>query len=121
MSLIIYFTTTKLTHLTRGTLTEGGSSLPTALYEVTVPIVSRTTCRADYGTSAITTNMICAGLTAGGKDSCQGDSGGPLVDASTRVLIGLVSWGQGCAEPNYPGVYTRVGSPSILSFITANL
>ncbi|KAJ4368850.1 hypothetical protein N0V83_005932 [Neocucurbitaria cava] len=102
-----------------GTLTEGGSTLPTTLQQVDVPIVSRTTCRADYGQSAITTNMICAGLTAGGKDSCQGDSGGPLINTSTRVLIGLVSWGDGCAEPNKPGVYTRVAA--VLSFINAHL
>lgn len=96
-----------------GTLSSGGSS-PTVLYKVSVPIVSRTSCRASYGTSAITNNMICAGLTAGGKDSCQGDSGGPLVDSS-KTLVGLVSWGQGCAQANYPGVYSRVGS--LLTFI----
>lgn len=96
-----------------GTLSSGGSS-PTVLYKVSVPVVSRTSCRASYGTSAITNNMVCAGLTAGGKDSCQGDSGGPLVDAS-KTLVGLVSWGQGCAQANYPGVYARVGS--LLTFI----
>ena len=62
--------------------------------------------------------MICAGLTQGGKDSCQGDSGGPIVDTS-KVLIGLVSWGEGCAEAGKPGVYSRVGA--LLPFITSNL
>ncbi|CAA9961642.1 hypothetical protein CFE70_005048 [Pyrenophora teres f. teres 0-1] len=90
-----------------GTLSSGGSS-PNALYKVSVPVVSRTSCRSSYG-STITNNMVCAGLTAGGKDSCQGDSGGPLVDAS-KTLVGVVSFGNGCAAPGYPGVYSRVST-----------
>lgn len=101
-----------------GTLTQGGSS-PTTLRKVDVPIVSRTECRAQYSVSEITTNMICAGLDEGGKDSCQGDSGGPIVDASSRALIGLVSWGEGCAQPGKAGVYSRVST--LLSFITSNM
>lgn len=101
----------------RGTLSSGASSSPTELRKVSVPIVSRATCRSNYGSSTITDNMICAGVASGGKDSCQGDSGGPLVDASNR-LIGIVSWGEGCAAAGKPGVYTRVGS--VLSFINAN-
>ncbi|KAJ8117663.1 hypothetical protein OPT61_g1194 [Boeremia exigua] len=100
-----------------GTTSSGGSS-PTALRRVDVPIVSRATCRNNYSASEVTDNMVCAGLTAGGKDSCQGDSGGPLVNAS-RQLVGIVSWGQGCAAPNYPGVYARVGT--LVSFVTSNL
>ncbi|MFJ8476607.1 S1 family peptidase [Kitasatospora sp. NPDC094011] len=52
--------------------------------------------------------MVCAGEEKGGKDACQGDSGGPLVVAGR--LVGLVSWGTGCAEAAHPGVYTRVSS-----------
>uniref|UniRef100_A0A3B3D656 Prostasin-like n=1 Tax=Oryzias melastigma TaxID=30732 RepID=A0A3B3D656_ORYME len=90
-----------------GTLTEGGSVAST-LQEVSVPIVSNSQCSASY--SSLTSNMICAGLTDGGKDSCQGDSGGPLVSKNdTRwVQAGVVSFGEGCAQANFPGVYARV-------------
>lgn len=100
-----------------GTLSSGATTVPTELRKVSVPIVSRTTCRSNYGQSTITDNMICAGVASGGKDSCQGDSGGPLVDSSNK-LIGIVSWGEGCAAAGKPGVYTRVGN--VLSFINAN-
>ncbi|KAJ4985316.1 trypsin A chain (extracellular trypsin protease) [Stagonosporopsis vannaccii] len=101
-----------------GTTSSGGTS-PTALRKVDVPVVSRATCRQNYSVSEITDNMFCAGLSAGGRDSCQGDSGGPIINTSTRQLIGLVSWGEGCAAPGKPGVYARVGT--LLPFITANL
>lgn len=61
-------------------------------------------------------SMICAGYADGGVDSCQGDSGGPLIDTNTRQ-IGIVSWGLGCAREHAPGLYARVGAPTIRSFI----
>ena len=59
-------------------------------------------------TAKINKRMICAA--SEGKDACQGDSGGPLICNSNGnpVLVGVVSWGQGCGEQQYPGVYTRV-------------
>ncbi|XP_071524795.1 trypsin-1-like [Panulirus ornatus] len=93
-----------------GTTTEGGSS-PSVLQKVTVPIVSDAECRDAYGQDEIDDSMICAGVPEGGKDSCQGDSGGPLVcydENGSLYLAGIVSWGYGCARPNYPGVYTEV-------------
>ncbi|XP_035693354.1 trypsin-like [Branchiostoma floridae] len=94
-----------------GRTSEGGS-LARVLQKVDVPVVDRDDCRDSYGTW-ITDNMICAGLDQGGKDSCQGDSGGPMVCgqvAGGATLDGIVSWGYGCAEAGYPGVYTRVGN-----------
>ena len=52
--------------------------------------------------------MICAGSENGGQDACQGDSGGPLT--VENQLVGIVSWGVGCARPNLPGVYISIGS-----------
>uniref|UniRef100_A0A3P9NDM9 trypsin n=1 Tax=Poecilia reticulata TaxID=8081 RepID=A0A3P9NDM9_POERE len=78
--------------------------------KVEVPVVGNSQCKSSYGDSAITDNMMCAGLLEGGKDSCQGDSGGPMVSKQGNLWIqsGIVSFGEGCAKPNFPGVYTRV-------------
>ncbi|EDW60460.1 trypsin alpha [Drosophila virilis] len=89
-----------------GTLSSGSSSIPSQLQYVNLNIVSQSKCASSsygYG-SQIRSTMICAA--ASGKDSCQGDSGGPLV--SGGVLVGVVSWGYGCAYSNYPGVYADV-------------
>ncbi|XP_075927873.1 trypsin-like [Petromyzon marinus] len=78
---------------------------PDVLMCVQAPVQSDTSCRNSYP-GDITNNMICLGYLEGGKDSCQGDSGGPVV--CNGQLQGIVSWGRGCALPNYPGVYTKV-------------
>jgi len=87
-----------------GTTSEGGS-LGRVLQKVDVPVVSDDDCRDAYGSSSVYDSMICAGFPQGGKDSCQGDSGGPFMCGSQ--LSGIVSWGYGCAEAGYPGVYTQ--------------
>jgi len=96
-----------------GTTSEGALGLPNVLHKVSVPVVSDEDCNASYGASgyAVADSMICAGLPEGGKDSCQGDSGGPFFSnesPETRELLGIVSWGIGCARAGYPGVYTEV-------------
>ncbi len=95
-----------------GTLTEGSYTLPNILQKVEIPLVSKEACNAaDVYNGDITDRMLCAGLPQGGKDSCQGDSGGPLFTKQASgdyTLVGIVSWGEGCARPNKYGVYTKV-------------
>jgi len=93
-----------------GALTEGGSS-PDELQKASKPLISISDCRSKYGYSQITNSMLCAGiLNQGGIDACQGDSGGPLVALRNGAwtLVGVVSWGYGCARPTHPGVYADV-------------
>ncbi|KAL2098740.1 hypothetical protein ACEWY4_005220 [Coilia grayii] len=82
------------------------------LEEVEVPVIGNRQCDCFYKDSPlkVSENMICAGLLLSGKDSCQGDSGGPMVSQqnSVWILSGVVSYGRGCAQAGYPGVYTRV-------------
>ncbi|XP_007542517.1 polyserase-2-like [Poecilia formosa] len=90
-----------------------GAPLPSPqnLMEVEIPVVGNRQCKCSgYAPTTITDNMICAGLLQGGKDSCQGDSGGPMVSkqAGRWIQSGIVSFGIGCANPNFPGVYARV-------------
>lgn len=91
-----------------GNRSSNGQDFPARLHEVVVPIIANADCQNAY--SNLTDNMLCAGLPQGGKDSCQGDSGGPLVvaDGSNWQQAGIVSFGIGCALPDFPGVYTRV-------------
>ncbi len=88
----------------------GGNDFPSALHEVEVPVISNAACANAY--PDLTDNMICAAVPEGGKDSCQGDSGGPMVfyneSAGEWQQIGVVSFGIGCANANFPGVYSRV-------------
>uniref|UniRef100_A0A3B4H391 trypsin n=1 Tax=Pundamilia nyererei TaxID=303518 RepID=A0A3B4H391_9CICH len=84
-----------------------GGPIPSTLRTVMLPIVSTEKCNSSESFSGnITENMLCAGYSLGGKDACQGDSGGPLV-CDGRVY-GVVSWGKGCADAQFPGVYTAV-------------
>jgi secreted trypsin-like serine protease len=94
-----------------GALAAGGSS-PDTLQTVDVPLVSNAQTSALYG-QTITADQLAAGvLNGGGKDSCQGDSGGPLTVkvAGADKLAGVVSWGNGCADAQFPGLYARVSS-----------
>ncbi|XP_059931376.1 transmembrane protease serine 5 [Gadus macrocephalus] len=85
--------------------------IPDTLKEAAVPLISTKRCNSScMYDGEITARMLCAGYSEGKVDACQGDSGGPLVcqDEGVWRLVGVVSWGTGCAEPNHPGVYTKV-------------
>ncbi|XP_062847080.1 trypsin-2-like [Trichomycterus rosablanca] len=82
-----------------------GEDYASVLQCLNLPVIAHSTCQNAYG-SKITDNMFCAGYMEGDKDSCQGDSGGPVV--CNGKLQGVVSWGYGCAEPGFPGVYAEV-------------
>ena len=93
------------------------ASFPDELREVVVPAVSDADCASVYRSFLIAATMLCAG--EGGIDSCQGDSGGPMFArvGGTRIQMGIVSWGIGCAKEHFPGVYSEVNSPTIRNWI----
>jgi secreted trypsin-like serine protease len=99
-----------------GSAREGGPQ-QRFLLKAQVPFVDDATCGGNYraaGFPFTNSDMICAGiLSTGGIDTCQGDSGGPMVrrDATNAwIQVGIVSWGQGCARPRFPGVYSEVST-----------
>lgn len=92
-----------------GTMSYGGVSSD-VLRQVSLPIWNNTECDNKFS-QAITRHYLCAGVRQGKDDACQGDSGGPLMVEGRNnrwMVIGIVSWGVRCADPGYPGVYTRV-------------
>ncbi|TKS65227.1 Coagulation factor VII [Collichthys lucidus] len=90
-----------------------GENGPTShiLRRLQVPRIRTQQCVEESGV-ALTDNMFCAGYIEGRQDSCKGDSGGPLVTRykKTAFLLGIVSWGKGCARPGNYGIYTRVSN-----------
>lgn len=91
-----------------GATREGGSAA-VVLQKALVRIINQAVCNELMG-GQITSRMFCAGVLTGGVDACQGDSGGPLssLSGSRMFLAGVVSWGDGCARRNKPGIYTAV-------------
>lgn len=81
------------------------------LLQATVPVMADAECVKSYP-AYLAASMTCAGVPQGGVDSCQGDSGGPFVVAGR--LVGVTSWGEGCAAPGKPGVYTRLSTYAAL-------
>nr|XP_015853012.2 serine protease 27 isoform X3 [Peromyscus maniculatus bairdii]XP_042139595.1 serine protease 27 isoform X3 [Peromyscus maniculatus bairdii] len=93
---------------------------PRVLQKLAVPIIDTPRCNllysrdteSDFQLQTIKDDMLCAGFAEGKKDACKGDSGGPLVCLVDQswVQAGVISWGEGCARRNRPGVYIRVTS-----------
>jgi len=104
-----------------GSTTSPNPEYPTLLNATTLDVISNgapDSC-GDYTTSEWNSLYeTCIGIDGGGKDTCWGDSGGPYVDEidadgdgeTEPTLIGVTSWGEGCADANYPGFATRVTS-----------
>ncbi|KAK2496633.1 hypothetical protein MC885_013674 [Smutsia gigantea] len=89
---------------------------PQTLQKLKVPIIDSEICSRLYwqgaGQGVITEDMLCAGYLEGERDACLGDSGGPLMCqvGGTWLLAGIISWGEGCAERNRPGVYISLAA-----------
>ncbi|XP_038144247.1 enteropeptidase [Cyprinodon tularosa] len=90
---------------------EGGSPAD-VLQEAQLPLINQDQCQELLPEYNITSSMLCAGYPEGGVDSCQGDSGGPLmcVEDGHWTVIGVTSFGVGCARPQKPGGYARVSA-----------
>ena len=101
-----------------------GSGGSDTLRHATVPIVGDAGCALDYGRSFNASTMVCAGFPGGGVDTCFGDSGGPMqaaIGGGVFRLVGITSWGAGCAQPDAPGVYTRVAEGAFRSAIASKV
>jgi trypsin len=100
-----------LTVIGVGDAYQGGTST-VALHEVGVNVVPHALCNANYDGDVNDGTMFCARNP--GKDSCQGDSGGPIFQTidGVQTVVGIVSWGRGCAQSAYPGVYARTSAVS---------
>jgi secreted trypsin-like serine protease len=106
-------------------------SYPGRLRSVRLALVADAVCEGQYAAieQPITSSMICAGGGRARLDTCYGDSGGPLLvdgDDPPRppqdyLLVGLVDFGNGCAQPGYAGVYTRVADPEVMGFLMSGI
>ena len=106
-----------------GNTSSDGDDFPDTLQKAEVPITTDDYCESAYsedeGWDFDPETMVCAGYPEGGVDTCQGDSGGPLfVSASdVRRVAGVTSWGNGCAEEGFPGVYARVADAKLREWV----
>jgi trypsin len=112
-----------------GSTNKGGSQYPDTLQAASLNVIDDSTCFNDYSIGGGASDfdpatMLCAGVPSGGVDSCYGDSGGPLqalLAGGGARLVGIVGWGNGCAQARYPGVYTRVAGSTMRSLIESDV
>jgi hypothetical protein len=102
----------KLSVIGFGTTTTAHFAPPEYLLAVDVYPVDPETCVRQYDetTPINPDNMLCAGHSLPNRDSCHGDSGGPLLDKATGEQVGIVSFGKGCGDTDFPGIYTRIST-----------
>jgi trypsin len=105
-------------------VTEEDGDLPDTLQKAQVPITTDAYCESRYsdddGWDFDPETMVCAGYPQGGVDTCQGDSGGPLfatASGGARRVVGVTSWGNGCAQEGFPGVYARVADTKLRTWV----
>jgi secreted trypsin-like serine protease len=108
-----------------GSTSQAGNTVDT-LRSATVGVIPDSTCgsAAVYGSDFDPETMLCAGFIGGGVDTCYGDSGGPLeapLEGGGYRLVGITGWGDGCAQANAPGVYTRVAGATMRSLIASDV
>lgn len=100
----LYQPGTQLRALGWGRTSENGRT-SRYLLQATLPVLPDDYCAEAYP-QFVKTDMFCAGYEGGKIDTCQGDSGGPIV--VDGKLVGVTSWGEGCARRGKPGVYVRI-------------
>ncbi len=113
-------------------VTASGGEAPAVLQEARVPIVADDVAAAAYPGTVPGVGLVlggfepqtqlAAGYPQGGVDSCQGDSGGPLLVPSNGGafrLVGDTSYGSGCGDPGYPGVYGRIADETLRTWIAS--
>jgi trypsin len=108
-----------------GNTSADGEEYPDTLQKAQVPITTDAYCESRYsddeGWDFDPETMVCAGYPEGGTDTCQGDSGGPLFGGASgsRRVVGVTSWGNGCAQEGYPGVYARVADTKLRTWVAS--